>query len=110
MTESSDNKNLSGIKVYTEFDSFLVKSWKDLYNKGANYNLSYEWCSLWFKYFNKKKELYIITYCEDGALKMLAPFYKRKNTVSLIGTKPDLYDEFGIIYESEKYISKLLAY
>lgn len=110
MSELDNNKVLSGIKVYNEFTPFLIENWQSLYKKGANYNLSYEWCSLWFKYFNKGKELFVITYWEEGNLKLLAPFYKKRNTISLIGAKPDLYDEFNIIYESEKYIIKLLDY
>lgn len=100
----------SGIKIFDEFNDFLIENWNTLYKNGGNYNLSYEWCNIWFKYFSKNKQLYIITYWEKGVLKLLAPLYKRRHTVYLIGTKPDLYDEFNILYDDEKYISKFLDY
>ncbi|OGI21813.1 MAG: hypothetical protein A2287_05100 [Candidatus Melainabacteria bacterium RIFOXYA12_FULL_32_12] len=99
-----------GIKVFEEFDDTLILRWSDLYNKGANYNLSHEWCQLWFKYFAKKQKLHIITFWEDRDLKLLAPFQISRGRLSLIGTKPDLYDEFNILYQDSRYIDKLLEY
>ena len=99
-----------GIKVFEELDEALVSVWQDFYNKGANYNLSPEWCQLWFKYFAKKQKLHIITFWEDRDLKLLAPFQIYRDRLSLIGTKPDLYDEFNILYQDSKYIDKLLEY
>jgi len=98
------------IKVYSEFNSELVKNWQDLYNLGGNYNLSPDWCNLWFKYFKRDRNLYIITIQEDNNLKLIAPFYIYRNRLSLIGTKPDMYDEFNILYSDIKYIDKLLEF
>lgn len=99
------------LKIYDEFETGLVKCWKELYNKGANYNLSYEWCYVWAKYFIKKnRRLYIITLWKNETLKLLAPFYISDNRLFLIGTEPDLYDEFNVLYEEDKYIDELLKY
>ena len=100
-----------GFKVFHSFDNeILVQSWKNLYNKGANYNLSYEWCNIWFKHFGKKQKLYIITLWKNNDLKLLAPFYTRGGRLTLIGTKPDLYDEFNILYEKPENIDELVDY
>ena len=107
MTLNSDKAN---IKLFSDFDKVPVKLWQELYNRGANYNLSYEWCSLWFKYFGKNKKLRIITIWEGEELRLLAPFYSVRERLSLIGAKPDLYDEFDILYTDEKYLDKLFDY
>lgn len=96
--------------IYNEFNDELIKNWKNLYDKGANYNLSYEWCSLWFKYFGKNKKLNIITLWENNELKLLAPFYSFRERLFLIGTKPDLYDEFNILHEDIKAFNKFHDY
>jgi len=106
----SKMNDMEEIKVYSEFNNELIKSWQDLYSLGANYNLSPDWCKLWFKYFKRKRNLYIITIQEGDELKLLAPFYIYRNRLSLIGTKPDLYDEFNILYSDVKYINKLIDY
>jgi hypothetical protein len=100
----------NNIKIYIEFNDELIKIWQDFYNTGAGYNLSPEWCRLWFKYFKKKRRLFIITIWEDSELKLLAPFYIYKGRLSLIGTKPDMYDECNILYSSSSYINKLFDY
>ncbi len=95
-------------RVYSEFDETLVTAWNGLYGKGANYNLSYEWCSIWFKHFGKSRKLYIITVWDNNSeLQLLAPFYLIRNRLALIGTKPDLYDEFNVLYSDEKYLDSL---
>jgi hypothetical protein len=104
-------KILNEFKVFYDFnDENLIKNWKTLYNKGANYNLSYEWCNIWFKHFVKRKKPYIITLWKNNELKLLAPFYIKNGRLTLIGTKPDLYDEFNILYETIEYIDELINY
>jgi len=116
ISEKTENqiKNITvpdGFKVFHGFDDeILIKNWKNLYNKGANYNLSYEWCNIWFKHFGKKQKLYIITLWKNNELKLLAPFYIRGGRLTLIGTKPDLYDEFNILYEKSENIDELVDY
>jgi CelD/BcsL family acetyltransferase involved in cellulose biosynthesis len=102
--------NQSTIRIYTDFDPELLPAWKRLYEKGANYNLSDEWCCLWFKYFGKRRKLHIITLWEGHELKALAPFYLRRNRLTLIGTKPDLYDEFDILYDEKRHLDGLFDY
>lgn len=100
-----------GFKVFHSFeDEILVKNWNKLYNKGANYNLSYDWCRIWFKHFGKNKKLHIITLWKNNELKSLAPYYERVGRLTLIGTKPDLYDEFNILYEKTENIDELIDY
>ena len=108
-----DNNTIAinqGIKVFHEFYPELIDLWNALYNDGANYNLSYEWCYHWFKHFGKNRKPYIVAFFENKELKLLAPLYLFKNQLSLIGTKPDLYDEFNILYKDAKYIDKLLEF
>lgn len=100
-----------GFKVFRAFDDeILAQNWKNLYSKGANYNLAYEWCNIWFKHFGKKQKLYIITSWKNSELKLLAPFFVRGGRLTLIGTKPDLYDEFNILYEKPEHIDGLIDY
>lgn len=96
--------------VYTNFDNDLISHWNNLYSSGANFNLSYEWCSIWNKYFGKNKSLYIITCWDNGQLMALAPFYKKRNRLFLLGTKPDLYDEFGILYQNENSLDAIFTH
>lgn len=98
------------IKIYNIFEEDLIFHWKNLYEKGGNYNLSFEWCNIWFKYFSKNRKAYIITVWKNEKLELLAPFYISGKTLSLIGTKPDLYDEFNILYENTKYLDYLFNY
>lgn len=98
-------------KIFHTFeDEHLEKNWVNLYNKGANYNLSYDWCKIWHKHFGKEKSLRIITLWQNNEIKLLAPFYLRGGRLVLIGTKPDLYDEFNILYENTSYIDKFIDY
>jgi len=118
MLKISDKENqinnkavLEGFKVFHSFDDeILSNNWKTLYNEGANYNLAYEWCDIWFKHFGKNKKLYIITIWKNNELNLLAPFYIRGGRLTLIGTKPDLYDEFNILYKKSENIDELLDY
>jgi len=41
---------------------------------------------------------------------LLAPLYKQKNQLSLIGTNPDLCDSFDILYEDSKYLKFFFDY
>ena len=98
-------KNTTTLKIYNEFDEHFVNEWQKLYVvlKG-NYNLSSEWCSIWFKHFKKKdKKLFIYTIWEKGQLKLVAPFYLKSQVLYLIGSKPDFYDEFNILSTSDDY-------
>ena len=100
-----------GFKAFHNFDDeILTNNWKKLYNKGANYNLSFEWCRIWFKHFGKKQKLYIITLWKSNELVLLAPLYIRGGRLALIGTKPDLYDEFNILYQKSENIDELIDY
>lgn len=119
MLETSENienktQNITipdGFRVFKTFDDLnLINGWKALYNKGANYNLSYEWCKIWFKHFGNESNLNIITLWKNNELKLLAPLYFRRGRLSIIGTKPDLYDEFNILYEKPEYIDELFDY
>jgi len=103
-------KKISDFKIYNEFDEHLMKEWQKLWNllKG-NYNLSPEWCSIWFKYFgNKNKKLFIYTAWENDELKLVAPFYLKDKVLYLIGSKPDFHDEFDILSTSSQYTQKLV--
>ena len=103
-------KDTTILKIYNEFDENLLTEWQKLFEllKGA-YNLSPEWCSIWFKYFgDKNKKLFIYTVWEDDKLKLVAPFYLNGKVLCLIGSKPDFYDEFNILSTSINYINDLV--
>jgi len=100
----------NGYKIYESFDEELKPHWEELYKKGGIYNLSLKWCELWWESFNKGKKIHIYTFWENKKLKLLVPFYIKSNRLFLIGTKPDIYDEFNILYENPKYIDKLVDY
>lgn len=108
--KDSTTKYNADIKIYDTFDENLVKNWNDLYFKGANFHLSYEWCSIWFKYFNKNRKLQIITIWDNNELKLLAPFYLEKDKLYLIGSIWDYINEFDLLYDDEKYLNNLLDY
>jgi hypothetical protein len=99
-----------GFEIFHDFSDDIKPYWDELYTKGGNYNLSYDWCRIWYKNFPKNKKPYIITFWQDKELYMLAPFYLKNNRLSLIGTKPDMYDEFDILYREVKIIDKLIDY
>ena len=98
-----------GFKIFYDF-SDIKPYWDELYAKGGNYNLSYNWCYIWYKNFSKSKRPYIITFWQNKKLVLLAPFYLKNNRLSLIGTKPDMYDEFGILCDDVKIIDRLIDY
>ena len=103
----------ASIEIYQEIDddAIIRDNWTKLYNKGANYNLSLVWCETWLKYFKKdNQELFIFTIWNGDDLMLLAPLYKQKNQLSLIGTNPDLYDNFDILYEDSKYLKFFFDY
>ena len=104
------NKNEETLEIYKNIDDELYKEWDELYKLGAGYNLSPFWCRTWLKYFGNPDKVKIITIWEEQKLQLLAPFYSRKNQLVLTGTKPDLYDEFNVLYREKKYLEKLLAY
>jgi len=96
------------IEMYDNLDDPILKeNWIKLYNKGANYNLSFVWCNTWLKHFKKtNQDIFIFTIWNDEKLVFLAPLYKSKNNLYLIGSNPDLFDSFGLLYENEKYIKQ----
>jgi len=106
------DNNEHNIEIYkTLNDVELNKKWEELYFKGANYNLSLDWCKSWLKYFKKaNQELFIFTIWQNDKLMLLAPFYRQKNILYLIGTNPDLFDNFDILYKNEKYTEYMLNY
>jgi len=104
-------KNLEGFVIFYDISNeILSKNWKKLYAKGGNFNLSYEWCAIWAKYFLCNKKTFIITLWKNNELVLLAPFYKKRGKLVLIGTKPDLYDEFGILYQNIKHVDEFITY
>ena len=102
-----DNNDVN-IEIYTTFDdSILQEKWKNLYNKGSNYNLSFEWCYIWIKYFKKEWfDIFIFTIWDNENLVFLAPLYLSKGNLHLIGSNPDLFDSFDLLYTDEKYIKQ----
>lgn len=108
---SKKMKTTKNLKIYNEFDENLLIEWNKLFAalKG-NYNLSPEWCSIWFKHFGKKdKKLFIYTVWEYDELKLVAPFYINGNTIYLVGSNPDFYDEFNILAASTHYLKDVAA-
>lgn len=98
------------IKLFKNFEPELIKAWEELYKKGANYNLSPQWCIAWYEQFGRPENIRIITLWKNNELRLLAPLYLRKNKLALIGTKPDLYDEFNVLYEKTDDVVELLNY
>lgn len=98
------------LKLFKNFDESVLPAWQKLYDRGANYNLSPQWCMAWFKQFGKAENLRIITFWENSELKLLAPFHVRKNKLTLIGTKPDMFDEFNVLYDSPEFLGELFKY
>ncbi len=99
------------IKTYDSFDKQFVEKWQELYEKGAIYNLSPAWCKLWFENFGSGKKLYIVAiYDKRENLKLVAPFYLKKNILALIGTRPVLYDECNILSVDKEHMVVLLDY
>lgn len=104
------NKNEETIELYQNIDEKLFEEWDKLYKLGAGYNLSPFWCKTWLKYFGNQENVKIITIWVQKELKLLAPLYIRRNKLALIGTKPDLYDEFNILFKEKKYLETFFKY
>jgi len=102
-----DNDDIN-IEIYDNLNDVILKNgWNNLYYEGANYNLSLQWCKTWIKYFLKKNQnIFIFTIWKDNKLVFLAPLYKIKSNLYLIGSNPDLFDSFSLLYSDEKYIKK----
>jgi len=102
------DKNNINIEIYNDLENvILMRHWEYLYIKGSNYNLSYLWCKLWLKYFKKKNQkIFIFTIWNDDNLVFLAPLYKSNNNLYLIGSNPDLFDSFDLLYTDVKYIKQ----
>lgn len=100
----------NGFEIYNSFQEELFSHWKELYACGGEYNLSLNWCKTWWEVFGNNKIINIYTFWENKKLKLLAPFYIKSNRLYLIGTKPDIYDEFNVLYEQPKYLDKLVDY
>lgn len=98
------------IVIYEDFREDLLNEWYELYLLGANYNLSHKWCMSWSKFFLNKNSLHIITVVEKNKIVSIAPMYKEGNTLLLLGSNPDLYDVFDILYNDEKYLVMILDY
>lgn len=99
------------IKTFDTFDKELVEKWQELYDRGAIYNLSPDWCKLWFENFSEGKKLYIIAiYDKRDNLQLVAPFYLKKNILALIGTRPVFYDECNILSVDREHMVVLLDY
>lgn len=104
--------NILELKIYNDFDINFKSIWQDFYNSvGNNYNLSFDWCNCWFKYFGKNKKPFIITLWKDNEIKLLAPFYLYKNKLYLIGCSyPDFFVETNVLFREPKYINDLADY
>ena len=98
-------------KIYEEFTPELQEIWQEFYKKNPGiYSSSFEWCQTWFRYFSKDKNLFVITIWQDESLKLIAPFYKKGNKLYGIGSSPDFYDTFCILYEDRNYLLDLVNF
>lgn len=95
--------------IYKEINKELEEIWKtEKIGQESNYCSNLKWCKIWWKHFkNKNKKLNIIVIREKGDVKLIAPFYKEKKILKLIGTDQDFVDEFRIIFKNKKYLKKL---
>ncbi|MFX0133663.1 MAG: GNAT family N-acetyltransferase [Candidatus Hodarchaeota archaeon] len=75
-----DNLN---IKIFKNFeDTDLKTSWIRIVKKDDYFlQNSFEWCSTWWKYYNKNKKLYIITVTYNHQILAIAPFYIEKKLI-----------------------------
>lgn len=98
-------------KIYEDFTPELKEIWQEQYqNAIGSYNSSYEWCYSWFRHFGQGKKLFIITIAEDETVKVIAPFYRKRNRLYAIGSCPDFYDELPLLYESEADLLGLINF
>lgn len=105
------DRSEADIKVYDNFDDELKNHWETLYTQtGGPYNLTYDWCYKWFEHFGKGKKRFIITIWDKDKVKLIAPLYLVKNVVYLMGSNPDLFDEFNLIYYDRKDIKRFTEY
>jgi len=102
---------MNNIKIYNEFNENLVDKWQKLFTElKGDYNLSPDWCFIWFKHFgNKNRKLFIYTVWEEDELKAVAPFYLSGKELNPIGTKPGFYDEFNLLSFSETYTKEIVT-
>lgn len=103
----SGQKNLI---VCSSVTTELEKKWSELYQKGGAYNLSPTWCRQWMGKYGSGKTPYIVTCWENSRLVLLAAFCVENGNLSPIGAGPDLYDQFGVLYESEKHLVYLVQH
>ena len=104
------DSKMHDVVVFDTVDHELKNKWNSLYNVGADYNLSYEWCTLWMKYFSKGAKYHIVTIWKENEIILLAPLKKRRNRLSLIGSAPDLYDQFNVLTKDIKVLKKFCHY
>ena len=96
-------------KIYEDFTADLKEAWQKFYlGEGGAFNLSPEWCQIWFNHFGQDKVLFIITGWEEENIKLIAPFYKKGNKLYAIGS--DFYDEFNILYKNQEDLRTLLNF
>ena len=90
----------------------VEKQWAELYQRGGQYNLSPDWCKEWMIHFGTDTELHLVTYWQNAKIVLLAPFYIRKGeqTLRLIGTAPDLLDQFSFLCGDPKYHPFLIRF
>lgn len=101
----------TNFKIYENFSAELKEIWQKYYTeKKGPYNGSYDWCYIWFKHFGKDKKLFVITAWDDVNIKLLAPFYKKGNTLYSIGSCPDFYDGLEVLYEDGDYLLEFINF
>ena len=106
-----DNQE-TDIEIFDNFeDEVLQAAWSRLYRQNAPYNLSLYWCRYWARSFLKHNaELYIITLWKGDQPVLLAPLYKVRKRLYLIGSNPDLFDTFSFLYTDPTYLKQLYQY
>lgn len=106
------------IKIYKTLENEkLKKHWQEIYSKN-NYcpQSSYEWISIWWKYFSKKsRKLFIVTVEENNAIIGIGPFMIEKNfflkELKFIGTGLTDFHEFLVVHgREESTLSIILNY
>ena len=71
------------IEIFKNFDDAgLRTSWTRIADKDGYFvQNSFEWCNIWWKYYNKNKDLYILTVVHNDQIIAIAPFYLEKKFV-----------------------------